>query len=142
MLDRLGEAGYKVTEPRRRVLDLLRAAKRPLTAQEAAERAGTSVASTYRVLALLVQLGAVSEVTDGAATPEDEARGKRYVLCSAIGHHHHFVCRSCHASFELACEPLERALAELEQTTGLAVEHHQFMLQGQCASCRDRDKER
>ena len=140
MLDRLGEAGYKLTQPRRRVLDLLREAERPLTAQEVAERAGTSVASTYRVLALLVELGAVSEVTDGAAPPEDEARGKRYVLCSTIEHHHHFVCRSCHATFELACEPLERALAELERTTGLAVERHDFVLQGQCASCRGKEQ--
>ena len=140
MLNRLGEAGYKVTKPRRRVLDLLREAERPLTAQEVAERAGTSVASTYRVLALLVQLGTVGEVTDSAVASDEEPRGKRYALCSATGHHHHFVCRTCHATFELACEPLERALAELERTTGLAVERHEFTLRGQCANCRGKER--
>lgn len=139
MFDRLEESGYKLTEPRRRVLDTLRDAPHSLTAQEVAEQAGTSVASTYRVLALLVELGVVSEAADAAA-PEDEARGKRYTLCSATGHHHHFVCRSCHVTFELPCEPLERALAELELSTGLAVERHEFMLQGQCASCRVKER--
>lgn len=140
MIDRLGEAGYKVTQPRRRVLDLLREAERPLTAQEVAERAGTSVASTYRVLALLVQLGAVAEVNDVAAALDEEPRGKRYALCSATEHHHHFICRSCHATFELACEPLERALTELEVATGLAVERHEFTLHGLCASCRSKER--
>ena len=55
----LEDAGYRLTEPRRRVLDALREAPGPLTAQDVAERASASVASTYRVLALLVELGLV-----------------------------------------------------------------------------------
>lgn len=60
----LSAAGYKVTGPRRRVLDALRAAPGPLTAQEVVASAGTSVASTYRALALLVELGVISETPD------------------------------------------------------------------------------
>ncbi|MGH2516911.1 MAG: Fur family transcriptional regulator [Ktedonobacterales bacterium] len=60
--ERLTEAGYKMTRPRRRVLAALEQAHEPWTAQEVAARAGTGVASTYRVLALLVDLGVVSDV--------------------------------------------------------------------------------
>lgn len=136
MSNPLEEAGYRLTEPRRRVLVALRAASGPLTAQDVAERAGASVASTYRVLALLVELGLVSETPDdGESLPGCEARGRHYALCTAHEHHHHFFCRSCHATLEVASEALERALIELERATGFRLEHHDIMLRGQCPAC-------
>ena len=132
----LEEAGYRLTEPRRRVMDALRAAPGPLTAQDVAERADVSVASTYRVLALLVELGLVSETPDdGVALPGCEARGRHYALCSAHEHHHHFFCRSCHTTMEVASDALERALADLARASGLRLEQHDIMLRGQCPSC-------
>ncbi|HEY7340485.1 MAG TPA: Fur family transcriptional regulator [Ktedonobacterales bacterium] len=132
----LEDAGYRMTEPRRRVLDALREAGGPLTAQDVAERASASVASTYRVLALLVELGLVSETPDdGAALPGCETRGRHYALCTAQEHHHHFFCRSCHATLEVTSEGLERALEELAQTTGFRLEQHDIMLRGQCPAC-------
>jgi Fe2+ or Zn2+ uptake regulation protein len=134
--DPLEGAGYRLTEPRRRVLAALRAALGPLTAQDVADRAGASVASTYRVLALLVELGLVSETPDdGASLPGCETRGRHYALCTSHEHHHHFFCRTCHATLEVASEALERALAELERTAGFRLEHHDVMLRGQCAAC-------
>lgn len=136
MSNPLEDAGYKLTEPRRRVLDALRTAAGPLTAQDVAERAGASVASTYRVLALLVGLGLVSETPDdGVALPGCEARGRHYALCTAHEHHHHFFCRSCHATLEVASDALERALAELERAVGFRMEWHDVMLRGQCPAC-------
>jgi len=178
--ERLSEAGYKLTVPRRRILAALQSAKRALTAQEVAALADTSVASTYRVLALLVELGVVGETPDLSGESGDgpgddahadatetantasstsdhhgeshhlahriegsagdgEARGRRYKLCSASGHHHHFVCRSCHALIEVRCDALERALDELAHESGLAVEHHEVLLSGLCGACRARN---
>lgn len=141
MFEHLVAAGYKLTTPRRRVVEALRGAAGPRTAQEVAEMAGTSVASTYRVLALLVSLGVVSELEDGgmSATPAQgyEARVRRYALCTASGHHHHFICRSCHAVIEVASEALERVLAELGQASGLSIDGHEVTLRGQCARCQD-----
>jgi Fur family transcriptional regulator, ferric uptake regulator len=132
----LEEAGYRVTAPRRRVLDALRVAPGPLTAQDVAERAGASVASTYRVLALLVELGLVSETPDvGEALPGSETRGRHYALCTAHEHHHHFFCRSCHATLEVASEALESALAQLAQSSGFRLEQHDVTLRGQCPAC-------
>ena len=139
MYDRLTAAGYKVTEPRKRVLAALEETDGPCTAQEVAERADTSVASTYRVLGLLVELGVVSEVPD--PTGEHGCAGggcRRYALCSAQGHHHHFVCRTCHATLDVASEELERAMVEIEARTGLHVEEHDITLRGQCSRCQTR----
>lgn len=137
MSNPLEDAGYRLTEPRRRVLDALgMAAPGPLTAQDVAERAGASVASTYRVLALLVALGLVSETPDdGESLPGCETRGRHYALCTAHEHHHHFFCRSCHATLEVSSDALERALVEMEQTAGFRLEQHDVMLRGQCPAC-------
>jgi Fur family ferric uptake transcriptional regulator len=139
MLDRLTATGHKLTTPRRRVVEALRAAEGPLAAHEVADRASTSLASTYRVLALLAELGLVSEVeepanlTSGAA---GEARTRRYALCTHPGHHHHFVCRSCKATLEVESEALERALADLARRDGLRIERHEVLLSGCCPRCR------
>ena len=140
MFEHLVAAGYKLTTPRRRVVEALRTAAGPRTAQEVAGAAGTSIASTYRVLALLVSLGVVGEMEDGgmavASTQGYEARVRRYALCTASGHHHHFICRSCHTVIEVASEALERALSELGQARGLCIEGHEVTLRGQCAHCQ------
>lgn len=151
--ERVRGAGYKLTRPRQEVLAALQAAGRPLTAQEVAGLAGTSLASTYRVLGLLGALGMVTESADAgnpAATPQPspagsatgvqtEDRSRRYTLCSTVGHHHHFVCRSCHAALDIASDTLERALAraaaELERGSGLRIESHELTLRGECAAC-------
>jgi Fur family ferric uptake transcriptional regulator len=140
MDDRVRGAGYKLTRPRRDVLAALRAGAGPLTAQEVAARAGTSLASTYRVLALLASLGMVCETADDEGGGGAEPRGRRYSLCSASGHHHHFVCRSCHTALDVASDTMERALeraaTELERASGLRIETHELTLRGECAACR------
>ena len=147
IFERLSAAGYKLTAPRRRILDVLRASEAPLTALEVAARSGVSVASTYRALALLADLGAVSETSDpsaeraatgepGEIAAEGDARGRRYAICTATGHHHHFTCRACHATLDVASPTLETALAEIEQATGVRIERHDIALGGLCATCQ------
>lgn len=137
MYERLTAAGYKMTEPRRRVLAALEGMDEPCTALEVAEQASTSVASTYRVLGLLVELGVISEMPDPDGEHGCAGGGcRRYALCSAQGHHHHFVCRTCHATLDIADDALERAVVEIEARTGLRIEEHDFTLRGQCPRCQ------
>jgi Fe2+ or Zn2+ uptake regulation protein len=154
LTDTLAQAGYKLTAPRRRILDALRASATPLTALEVAARSGVSVASTYRALALLTALGVISETDEppaersggaiagaqsgpgAAASAEADARGRRYAICTATGHHHHFTCRACHATLDVACSTLETALTEIEQSTGVRIERHDVTLGGLCPTCQ------
>lgn len=153
LTDTLAEAGYKLTAPRRRILAALRASETPLTALEVAARSGVSVASTYRALALLTSLGAISETEEPsaerssgqggaqagsgvAASAEADARGRRYAICTATGHHHHFTCRACHATLDVTCATLETALTEIEQATGVRIERHDITLGGLCPACQ------
>ena len=137
MIERVCAAGYKATGPRKRVLAVLDAATEPLTAAQVAERAGTSVASTYRALALLVELSVVSETVEPGDTLDADPRSHHYALCTSLGHHHHFVCRSCHATIEVESEALERAMTDMERDLGLRVERHEVMLSGTCSLCRE-----
>lgn len=154
LTDTLAQAGYKLTAPRRRILAALRTSEAPLTALEVAARSGVSVASTYRALALLTALGAISETEEppaerpsgavagaqsgpgATASAEADARGRRYAICTATGHHHHFTCRACHATLDVACSTLETALSEIEQATGVRIERHDVTLGGLCAACQ------
>ncbi|HET9109976.1 MAG TPA: Fur family transcriptional regulator [Ktedonobacterales bacterium] len=147
ILDRLSEAGYKLTAPRRHIFDALRESDTPLTALEVAARSGVSVASTYRALALLAELGVVSETSDpcaervahsiaGESAADADARGRRYALCTSTGHHHHFTCRACHATLDVSSAALEQALSEIEQSTGARIERHDITLGGLCAACQ------
>ena len=142
MIERLAETRHKLTAPRRRVLEALREAGEPLAAREVAVRAGTTVASTYRTLALLAQLGLVSEVEEhgGAAMVAGEGRTRRYALCTLHDHHHHFVCHACHATLDVQSEALERALADLERRAGLEIERHEVLLSGRCSRCREQER--
>jgi Fur family ferric uptake transcriptional regulator len=107
-----------------------------MTAARVAEQAGVSVASTYRALALLVELGVVSE-TDEPGEATADPRSHHYALCTARGHHHHFVCRSCHTTIEVESEALERAVVDMERELGLRVERHDVALSGTCARCSE-----
>jgi len=136
----LAERGYKLTGPRKQIAATLAEASRPLTAAEVAARAGTSVASTYRVLALFVQLGLASEIPDEACAEADnseDSRCHRYALCSNSGHHHHFVCRACRNFIDIQTDSVERALGDLERMTGLHIESHELTLHGVCLSCQE-----
>ena len=144
MLNRLSHAGYKITEPRRRVLAALREAREPLTALEVAARAEASVASTYRALTLLAHLGVVSEQTDPAASA---SRTRAAPMARRGARQAVFAVRDtrapsslhlpgCHVTIEVTCDALERALAELEATTGALIERHEVTLRGLCRACR------
>lgn len=147
MLERLIASGHKLTAPRRRIIDALYAAEGPLAAHEVAARAGTTTASTYRVLALLAELGLVSEIEEPAdlaastGAGAGESRVRRYALCTHPGHHHHFVCRLCRATLDVESEALERALAELARRDGLAIERHEVLLSGRCPRCQGEPEE-
>lgn len=89
----LRDAGHRVTAARRTVIEALFAADAPVTAEEVADGLGgrlprSDVASVYRSLELLEQLGLASHVHLGHG-PGRYARAGRerreYVICDACG---------------------------------------------------------
>jgi Fur family ferric uptake transcriptional regulator len=130
-LRRLQARGYKLTAPRRHVIDALFRQRRAVTAAELAIFLGdsaVSLASIYRTLEILVEL----DLAETIAHPGDE---HRYLACS-LEHHHHVICDRCGVVAELdecLLGPFEALVAE---RTKFAIDGHALEFHGRCASCQ------
>jgi Fe2+ or Zn2+ uptake regulation protein len=134
---RLQVDGQRYTSGRRRLVEALASAGRPLTAAEVLDAARLAQSSAYRNLAVLEQCGVVLRLAGS-----DEFA--RYELAEDLTdhHHHHLICTICGtvvdveapAELERAVERLVAAAAERE---GFATDHHRLDLIGRCATCHD-----
>ena len=94
------------------------------------ERKRVGVASVYRALALLAELGLLQRVPVAGGS-------SRYELAGPGGdHHHHLVCDDCGATAPFEDEALERAIGRLSRRTAYAVQAHDVTLHGACPDCQ------
>jgi Fur family ferric uptake transcriptional regulator len=129
----LARSGYRVTAPRRSVVELIVARDGPFTAsdlEEAARRRGSSIgrATVFRTLELLLGL----EVVERIDLPSGE---HAYVACDPA-HHHHVVCTSCGQTSEVGDLGLDAILRDVASRTGVRIDRHRLELFGVCADCR------
>ena len=132
--DKLSEAGYRLSQPRKIVMAVLNAARVPLAplavfkkAQEDGYQLG--MVSVYRTLNLLASVGLVTHVYF-----DDGNQG--YVLASG-GHFHHIVCKTCEQVIEFAgAEDLSALVARVQQETGFHVSDHLLQFYGLCPDCQ------
>jgi Fur family ferric uptake transcriptional regulator len=132
---RLADAGYRITAPRRAVIEIMLQSESPLSPQEIFEQGRAihpklGLVTVYRTLALLEAFSLVRRVHR-----DDGCHG--YVLASP-GHRHPVVCRECGRTVEfLASEDLDTLIAQVEQSTGYRVEDHLLQLEGLCPDCQE-----
>lgn len=86
------------------------------------------VATVYRTLHLLKEIGMVTEVAIGDRL--------HYELTDPNGHHHHMVCRVCHAAYNLSPSYLEEFRRVLIQEFGFEPDLEHFAVSGVCSGCR------
>ena len=126
--------GYRITQPRQRVLEVLETADKPLSPYEIQKMVKQQdrhldAVTVYRVLELLCALNLAHKVV---------SRGGfvRCVLGEEEGCHHYLVCRRCGVLREFA----DRALCLQENATaerlGFQAEHHLTEFSGLCVNCR------
>jgi Fur family ferric uptake transcriptional regulator len=88
------------------------------------------VASVYRALALLADLGVLQRVAVAGGSA-------RYELVGPGGdHHHHLVCEDCGATAAFEDDGLERAIGRFSRRTAYAVQAHDVTLHGTCPDCQ------
>jgi len=128
----LDRAGYRLTEPRRRLASLI--ANRDahftagdLLADSRALRLGVGRATVFRTLEVLEELGAVERLD----LPSGE---HAYVVCQRA-HHHHVVCSSCGRTSEIDDAGLRVVVGEIARRTGYRVDEHRLELFGLCPAC-------
>ena len=132
---RLGDAEQRYTSGRRRLVDALLAAGRPLTAAEVLRAGGLAQSSAYRNLAVLEGCGVVHKV---AGT--DELARFEVAEDLTEHHHHHLICTSCGRVTDFTVsDDLERALEaatdEVGRSSGFVPERHRLDLLGRCVRC-------
>jgi Fur family ferric uptake transcriptional regulator len=88
------------------------------------------VATVYRTLHLLKEIGMVTEVAIGDRL--------HYELTDPNGHHHHMVCRACRGAFNLSPHYLEEFRRVLDQEFGFEPDLEHFAISGLCSQCRSK----
>ena len=138
LVDALDEAGYRLTQPRRAVAELVAARDSHFTANDLIADARDhdleiGRATIFRALELFTELDLLERI--------DLPNGDHaYVPCEPQSHHHHVVCGDCGAVTEVKDHGLGAAIAEIEARTGWHVESHRLELYGRCPSCRLRPR--
>jgi Fur family ferric uptake transcriptional regulator len=137
ILERLDHEGYRLTGPRRTVLDEVVRREVPFTSADLltalqAQAPTIGRATVFRTLDLLVRLGLVQRIHED---PEG-GRCHAYLACDG-GHHHHLICQGCGAVADFAENAaLESLMREVAQQTAYRIEGHRLELVGRCPACQ------
>lgn len=138
VLNRLEQEGYRMTTPRRTVVEKVLGRSAPFTSAEVWEtihRDAPTIgrATVFRTLDLLSRLGVVQRIHQDAEGGPCHA----YVACGQSYHHHHLICNSCGAIVDFTEDKAFDALVrEIERRTAFQVEDHRLELVGRCPACQ------
>ena len=136
----LRDRGFRLTAPRRAVLEVVRGIKTHPTAEEVhrlvVRRApGVSLGTVYRNLRRLVDAGLLGELPGPRARFDANTRA-----------HHHFTCLRCGRIADVeasVAEPHSRVLSKrVEARTGLAITHYRIGFFGHCRQCQTQGRAR
>ncbi|MEQ8673658.1 MAG: Fur family transcriptional regulator [Aggregatilineales bacterium] len=134
---RLRDAGYKLTNARLTVLDVLENHNGHMTSTEVVDAvagvdASIGRASVFRTLDLLSQLAIIRPTfLESSMTPT-------YVLMPG-GHHHHIVCTNCNRVIHFEDCGLEMLTHKLQAQFGVQITGHLLEFYGRCEVCTTTD---
>jgi Fe2+ or Zn2+ uptake regulation protein len=133
----LHATGRRLTRQRRLVMEVLEEADEHLDAETIHDRAkardpNISLATVYRTLALLKEMGLVEEHRLG----EDHAH---YEAVQDVPHYH-FTCLECGRVIEFAAPEVGQVVQALSQQEGLQVADVHLFLTGYCRQCQPREE--
>jgi len=136
--------GYRMTIPRRAILEVLSATDKHLSAEDIylavqKEYPHVGLTTVYRTLELLADMGAVFKFDFGD-------KRARYELAEGFqekkGHHHHLVCTRCKRVIDYSefidqeKELLEKTEKGLMKKYNFSIENHLIQFYGLCNQCR------
>lgn len=133
MAQALRQAGYRLTQPRLAVLQVLQQNNGCLSPAEICESGrvlypSLGLVTVYRTLEALDELGLIRRV-HGRGNCHGYARAN-----SASGHY--LVCRRCGQVTEFPCEGMEGIIEAVRQRSDFTVEEHLLELMGLCPVCQ------
>lgn len=133
VLSALDRAGYRLTEARRAVAQLIadqvgHFSAADLVAEARARRLGIGRATIFRTLDVLSEIGVVERI--------DLPSGEHAYVGCALTHHHHVICSRCGRTAEIADAGLRTLVRDVGRLTGFRVDEHRLELFGLCAACQ------
>lgn len=133
VLEQLRLAGYRITEPRRAVVQTVCQSADSLSPGEVYERARLvypelGLVTVYRTLDLLAEQGLVRRVH-----LEDGCHSYAGTMHS---HGHHLVCTECNQVVEFADCDVQALIEQIGRRTGFRIDQHLLELAGLCPRCQ------
>jgi Fur family ferric uptake transcriptional regulator len=135
MAQALHEAGYRLTQPRRAVLQVLEESAEQLSPYEIHHRGKgiypqLGLVTVYRTLDLLDELGLARRV---------HSEGSCHNYARAGEDKHYLVCRGCHRVVQFPCGGLDELIEEVERHSAYEIDGHLLQLTGLCPECQDKE---
>jgi Fur family ferric uptake transcriptional regulator len=121
MLNLIKKSGYKITKPRKMILNVLLKNKNHLSAKQILKKTNNVVdlTSIYRTLYLFKKIGIIFE----------EKIDKESFYYLSDKKHHHIICRNCQKT---KCIPCEHKFKKIKNFTNIK---HNLVLNGLCEKC-------
>jgi len=128
-----------MTKARTAVLEVLGAAKTPMTAADVAANLKTlcDTATVYRSLHYLEEQGKADSFVLYCSTHGTE----RYYVSHNSVHRHWFHCEACHRFVDMGCCKIESMLSEMEKKTGVKIHTHTLYATGLCPECQAAERD-
>lgn len=129
----LDDAGYRLTDARRSIAELIAGRAGHFTAADLVadarrRRLGIGRATIFRTLDVLAELHAVERL--------DLPNGDHaYVACEPV-HHHHIVCSNCGQSRDIDDAGWRAVVRDIERRSGYRIDDHRLELFGRCPDCQ------
>ena len=129
----LRQSGYRVTQPRLQVMEIIAYSNTPLTPQEIYHRSLSldsppGIASVYRTLETLDDLGLIQQI--------HQPGGCHGICPSFEGHKHLLLCTRCKQMQVIeGNEEMAEYISMIEEETGYQVDDHWLQFFGLCKGC-------
>ena len=132
-LTQLQENGYRLTEARRAVVDIIQSSTRALTPVEVFDMArkqynALGLVSVYRTLEKLEELHLIQRV--------HQPQGCQAFISESNGHQHLLLCKNCGRVTFFEGDDLGALIQSISKKTGYQIREHWLQLFGLCQSCQ------
>jgi Fur family transcriptional regulator, ferric uptake regulator len=129
----LQDSGYRLTAPRRAIVEIMATCERALSPVELFDlgrksQPGLGLVTVYRTLEKMEELGLVQRV--------HQPGGCHMYLPAARGHQHLIICQQCGKAKYFEGEDMDAFFDQAASDHGFALREHWLQLFGLCADCQ------
>jgi len=132
-LEKLSQNGYRLTDSRQTVVEVVANSDRALSPLEVYDQArsrhsGLGLVTVYRTLEKLEELGLIQRV--------HQPQGCQAFIAAFNGHQHMVLCSRCGKVQFFGGDNLDTLIQNIGQETGYQIQDHWLQLFGLCSNCQ------